>query len=103
MLKFVSSCLVLAMVTGPASTPIASASDVKTATPIRHIVIIFGDNESFDHYFGNYPNGLNPDNEPQFQALVNTPTVNGLDNALLGTKSQPQSAQWQRCIQSFSV
>lgn len=33
---------------------LANAADVKTATPIKHIVIIFGENVSFDHYFGAY-------------------------------------------------
>src|ERR1700734_3550179 len=28
---------------------------VKTATPIKHLVIIFQENVSFDHYFGTYP------------------------------------------------
>jgi phospholipase C len=36
-------------------------------------VIIFGENRSFDHYFGTYPNALNPKGEPQFHALPNTP------------------------------
>ncbi|HTU40863.1 MAG TPA: alkaline phosphatase family protein [Candidatus Aquilonibacter sp.] len=71
------------MVTAPGIIPVASAATVKTATPIQHIVIIFGENQSFDHYFGTYPNALNPGSEPPFTALPNTPTVNGLSNALL--------------------
>ena len=27
----------------------------KTATPIKHVVVIFDENVSFDHYFGTYP------------------------------------------------
>jgi phospholipase C len=54
-----------------------------TLTPIKHIVIIFQENVSFDHYFGTYPNALNPDGEPAFHAKKNTPTVNGLSAALL--------------------
>ena len=27
-----------------------------TTTPIKHLVVIFGENISFDHYFGTYPN-----------------------------------------------
>lgn len=76
-------CLVAAMVTGPILTPAAIAAPVKTATPIKHIVIIFGENRSFDHYFGTYPYALNPAGEPAFHALPDTPTVNGLSNALL--------------------
>src|SRR6202451_2943883 len=83
MREFLSVCLIAAMITGPVWTPVASAATVKTATPIKHIVIIFGENRSFDHYFGTYPNALNPKGEPQFHALANTPSVNGLGNALL--------------------
>jgi phospholipase C len=83
MRQFLSACIVFAMVTGPVLTPLAHAANPKTATPIKHIVIIFGENESFDHYFGTYPNALNPAGEPPFHALPNTPTVNGLGLALL--------------------
>jgi phospholipase C len=83
MRQLLSICLVAAMVGGPVLTPLANASTVKTATPIKHIVIIFGENISFDHYFGTYPNALNPKGEPAFHALPNTPSVNGLGNALL--------------------
>ena len=30
-------------------------SGPKTATPIKHLVVIFDENNSFDHYFGTYP------------------------------------------------
>jgi phospholipase C len=45
--------------------------------------VIFQENISFDHYFGTYPSALNPQGEPKFKAANNTPTVNGLTNALL--------------------
>ena len=83
MRQLLSVFLVAAMVTGPGFSPIANASQPKTATPIKHIVIIFGENQSFDHYFGTYPNALNPKGEPEFHALPHTPSVNGLSNALL--------------------
>jgi phospholipase C len=51
--------------------------------PIKHLVVIFDENISFDHYFGTYPNALNPKGEPAFHALPDTPTVNGLSGALL--------------------
>ena len=60
-----------------------------TITPIKHLVIIFQENVSFDHYFGTYPNALNPDGEPAFHAKKKTPTVNGLSAALLS--SNPNS------------
>jgi phospholipase C len=76
-------CLVAIMAIAPGVVPVASAANAKTATPIQHIVIIFGENRSFDHYFGTYPNATNPAGEPPFTALPNTPSVNGLSNALL--------------------
>src|SRR5580698_10996537 len=54
-----------------------------TTTPIKHLVIIFQENETFDHYFGTYPNALNPPGEPRFVPAVDTPSVNGLTEALL--------------------
>jgi phospholipase C len=54
-----------------------------TATPIKHVVVIFGENISFDHYFGTYPQALNPPNEPAFHAKAGTPAVNGLTKTLL--------------------
>jgi phospholipase C len=61
----------------------AAASPERTATPIKHLVIIFQENISFDHYFGTYPIALNPKGEPRFVARPGTPTVNGLRGALL--------------------
>ena len=49
----------------------------KTATPIKHLVVIFQENISFDHYFGTYPYAANTDGNP-FHAKRGTPTVNGL-------------------------
>jgi len=78
--------LTLAITLGPSITPAFAAGKPKaaaTATPIQHLVVIFNENVSFDHYFGTYPNALNPEGEPQFKAAPDTPTVNGLSNALL--------------------
>ena len=55
----------------------------KTATPIKHLVVIFDENNAFDHYFGTYPLAANPDGEPQFHPSPDTPAVNGLTTALL--------------------
>ena len=54
-----------------------------TATPIKHVVIIFGENVSFDHYFGTYPSALNLKGESTFFARPDTPSVNGYSPALL--------------------
>jgi phospholipase C len=66
-----------------ASSPSQDSSTVATTTPIKHVVVIFGENISFDHYFGTYPFATNPANEPQFHAAPGTPNVNGLNDALL--------------------
>ncbi|HZY61705.1 MAG TPA: alkaline phosphatase family protein [Edaphobacter sp.] len=59
------------------------ATAFATATPIKHVVIIFGENISFDHYFGTYPYALNSPGEPAFHGKPGTPTVNGLTETLL--------------------
>jgi phospholipase C len=46
---------------------------IKTATKIKHLVVIFNENRSFDHYFGTYPHALNPPGEPAFVAAKDTP------------------------------
>jgi phospholipase C len=70
--------------------PLASAGEadngdgeVGTKTPIKHLVVIFDENISFDHYFGTYPNALNLPGEPRYSALPNTPRVNGFTPQLL--------------------
>src|ERR1700689_3581552 len=68
----------------PATVSPARYRDTKTATPIKHVVVIFDENESFDHYFGTYPYAANTDGTP-FTAKPGTPTVKGLYNKI--TKS----------------
>ena len=60
-----------------------SGGGSNTATPIQHVVVIFQENISFDHYFGTYPFATNPGDEPSFFPLPGTPTVNGLTPGLL--------------------
>src|ERR1051326_8372500 len=53
-------------------------------TPIQHVVVIFQENVSFDHYFATYPEAANNDpSEPRFTAARDTPAVNGLSGPLL--------------------
>jgi phospholipase C len=54
-----------------------------TTTPIKHLVVIFQENVSFDHYFATYPDATNPSGEPAFYARRDTPTVNGLIPSLI--------------------
>src|SRR3989440_8208854 len=72
-----------------------------TTTPIQHLVVIFDENVSFDHYFGTYPHALNPAGEPAFTASPTTPSVNGLDQALL--THNPNSANPVRLDRSQAL
>ncbi len=58
-----------------------------TATPIKHLVIIFNENVSFDHYFATYPSATNPPGEPAFTAAPGTPQVDNLVTANLLTNN----------------
>ena len=74
-------------VTVPATSPASSFTYVApSATPIKHVVVIFNENESFDHYFGTYPYAANTDGSP-FHAKKGTPDVNGLYTSI--TSSGP--------------
>ena len=53
-------------------------NEARTATPIKHLVVIFNENRSFDHFFATYPNATNPPGEPVFKPRRNTPAVNNL-------------------------
>jgi phospholipase C len=57
-----------------------------TNTPIKHLVVIFDENESFDHYFGTYPYAANTDGT-KFTAAKGTKDVNGLYSKI--TKTGP--------------
>ena len=85
--KMLASFLALATALGPTVAPAFAEGKTQakgqTATPIQHLVVIFQENVSFDHYFGTYPVAQNPNGEPSFHARTGTPTVNGYTNALL--------------------
>jgi phospholipase C len=67
------------------------ASRTPTRTPIKHLVVIFGENQTFDRYFGTYPNAANIPSEQSwvgipasaFHARGDTPKVDGLTSRLL--------------------
>jgi phospholipase C len=66
----------------------AAPAATNTATPIKHLVVIFQENVSFDHYFATYPKATNPDGEPKFAASAGTPKdINTLENAGLLDKN----------------
>jgi len=73
-----------------------------TQTPIKHVIVIYQENVSFDHYFGTYPNAANSSpSEPVFTAAPNTPTVNGLTGPLL--TNNPNAAQPARLTRAQPV
>lgn len=66
-----------------------------TKTPIKHLIVIYQENRTFDHYFGTYPFAENHSGETPFKAKKNTPAVNGLTRALL--------TQNQNLVQPFRL
>jgi phospholipase C len=54
----------------PVTTPVVATTP---QAAIKHIVVIYGENVSFDHYFGTYPNAANTGGTP-FTAATGTPT-----------------------------
>ncbi|HEY2345605.1 MAG TPA: alkaline phosphatase family protein [Xanthomonadaceae bacterium] len=75
--------------------PVAALASTATATatPIRHLVVIFQENVSFDHYFASYPRAANPSGEPAFHAAPDTPSVNGLSGSMLTSNPNRLNAQ----------
>ena len=71
----------LATAGASAAAPTVNKS-AKTTSPIKHVVVLYQENVSFDHYFGTYPYATNTDGSP-FTAKPGTPSVNGLTPELL--------------------
>ena len=67
----------------PPTASVSPQDALATTTPIKHLVVIYGENRSFDNYFGTYPSAANPTGEPVFTAAAGTPAVNGLTTALM--------------------
>jgi phospholipase C len=85
MQKLMATSLAALMIAGQMAGPATAQawSSGSTSTPIKHLVVIFQENVSFDHYFGTYPNATNPPREPKFKAKADTPSVNGYTDGLL--------------------
>ncbi len=75
--------LIAGSVISPVAAQAQSSTPAPATTPITHLVVIFQENVSFDHYFGTYPYATNPSGEPAFNPLPNTPAVNGISGALV--------------------
>ncbi|MER6925948.1 alkaline phosphatase family protein, partial [Streptomyces spiralis] len=57
---------------GRAAAPTGHHGHGSTATPIKHVVVLFDENISFDHYFATYPKAANTDGT-RFTASKRTP------------------------------
>src|SRR4029077_7642692 len=74
----ISGCLAAALAV-TAAVAVADDRDrddlpqIVTATPIKHLVVIFQENVSFDHYFGTYPFAQNNSGETPLKASPRTP------------------------------
>jgi len=104
-LPVVTAAIVGALLTTPFVARSMMADD-ETTTPVKHLVVVFQENVSFDHYFATYPHAANPPGEPPFFAARRTPTLNGLDEALQAPNNpnavQPfrlDRSQFQTCDQ----
>jgi phospholipase C len=75
---FAALTLTVAGPTGALAASGSEAESLKTQTPIRHVVVIFQENVSFDHYFATYPYATNPSGEPAFTPASDTPRTNNL-------------------------
>ncbi len=83
MTKILATTIAALLITSLLLSSTTYAVSPTTTTPIKHLVVIFQENVSFDHYFGTYPNAANPVGEPQFNPRQDTPSSNGLTGALL--------------------
>lgn len=78
MLRKFLSVVSVALLFCSSTVPLAALADGRdsagngptTITPIKHLVIIFDENNSFDHYFGTYPDAKNLVGETPFHAAA---------------------------------
>jgi phospholipase C len=106
-----AAALVAAGGAAPAAAVDAQGSNsgsTHTSTPIKHVVVIYDENVSFDHYFATYPQAANTDGTT-FKAAKQTPKADNLLNAGLLTKNpnlyapkRLSSSQAMTCDQNHS-
>jgi phospholipase C len=82
MRKILAASLAAVLFAGTFPVP-ARAAETPTVTPIKHIVVIFPENISFDHYFGTYPNAENKNGETPFTYVPSTWTGHNVANNLV--------------------
>ena len=79
----VAACTLVAGLGPRRAAPQAPAPPIPAAAVIQHVVVIFQENVSFDHYFATYPHAANLPGERPFTPLPDTPAVAGLSGDLL--------------------
>jgi phospholipase C len=80
----VLSVATAAAIAGLGSTTAAVGAAIATTTPIQHLVVIYDENISYDHYFGTYPVAANTDGTT-FTAAAGTPANDNLVSSNLLT------------------
>src|SRR5262245_4509675 len=102
--------LILAAQVSPATAriPTSSTHASDTTTPIKHVVVLFDENVSYDHYFGTYPKALNLDGTP-FHPAKGTPQNDNLmqhglltNNPNLYNPSRLSPSEAMTCDQNHS-
>ena len=85
-----------------------SGRTARTKTPIKHLVVLFDENVSYDHYFGTYPKAANSDGVT-FHGSSRTPKNNNLvtsgaltDNPNAYAPSRLTHAQNATCSQNHN-
>ncbi len=73
---FVAASAMTLLPTYPACAQQSGVSSTKT--PIKHVVVIFQENVSFDHYFGTYPHAFDLPGETPFHTKEDTAESNTL-------------------------
>ena len=96
-MKLRSRAVALCAAAAATTSLVPGVAQAATTTPIEHVVVIYSENISFDHYFGTYPNALNKDGEklqgsdkdaPKFTAKKDTPKAKNLENdGVMGNKN----------------
>ncbi|MER0092186.1 alkaline phosphatase family protein [Corynebacterium sp. KPL2838] len=58
-MKFRSRAVTVCAVAAATPSLLPGIAQAESKTPIDHVVVIYSENITFDHYFGTYPNPLN--------------------------------------------
>ena len=69
------------------------ADSVDTKTPIKHVVVIFQENVSFDHYFATYPHATQPNWPTGVSRPARHTHASTIAHRRLLDKKNPNSAQ----------